>query len=151
MSADFDKGWYFAYKIILYIYAVYQAITVVQNLIALPNVTSGLGIYLLFIIENALILVFVVFEILAMKNKDVKKAKIALYGFAGYGVLVVLCLILVLVTGLDATTKAALMIGVIIDLVLFFVFIVFGAIQVYKALGGSVPATANVYQAYQNA
>jgi len=151
MSADFDKGWFFVYKIILYLFAVYEGVYVILNILALTRATSGLGIYLLFILEPFIVLVFVVFEILAMKNKDVKKAKTALYGFAGYALLLVLCIILVLVGNFTAEWKTATSIDLIINLILLLVFIVYGAFQVYKALGGSVPATANVYSAYNNA
>jgi len=147
-SGDFDKGWFFCYKIILYIYAVAEAILVISNLARLSHLGSGFYVYLVYILEPLVLLVFVVFEILAMKHRDFQKAKIALYGFAGYIVVYIILFIIVLISNIESTYKSELLVQMIVSLVLFFVFIVWGSIQVYKALGGAVPATANVYQAY---
>ncbi len=151
MSADFDKGWFLAYKVILYLFGVYEAVYVILNILALTRAASDLGIYYLFVFEPLIVLVFVIFEILAMKNKDVKKAKIALFGFAGYAALLLLCILIVLVGDYESTWKSSMLVALFTSLILLLVFIVYGAVQVYKALGGSIPATANDYNAVQNA
>ncbi len=148
MSADFDKGWFLAYKVILYLFGIYEGITVILNILALGRAASNPGIYYLFVFEPFIVLVFVVFEILAMKNKDAKRAKTALFGFAGYAALLFFCILIVLFGNYDSNWRSSMLGALFTSLVLLLVFIVYGAVQVYKALGGSVP---NVYNAYQNA
>ncbi len=151
-SGDFDKGWFFCYKIILYIYAVLEAILVISNIARLSHLGSGFYVWFVYILEPLVLLIFVVCEILAMKNRDFQKAKIALYGFMGYIAVYIILFIIVLISNIDSQYKSELLIQMIVSLVVFFVFIVYGAVQVYKALGGAVPAaTTNVYQAYHNA
>ena len=151
MSADFEKGWFLAYKIILYLFGVYEAVYVLLGILALTAATANTGIYLLAVLEPLIVLVLVVFEILAMKNKDAKKAKTALYGFIGYAIVLLFCIFLLLVGDYNPNFSSAMISLFFRNLVLLLVFIVYGAVQVNKVLGGSGSETSNIYQTYNTA
>lgn len=86
-----DQGWYYCYQIVMRIYVV---MTILSNVVIVASIIvawSGLthltkykdytGVLLINIITNQIVLIFVSVQRRAMKERNLKKARVAMIGF----------------------------------------------------------------------
>jgi len=139
----FNTGWYLVYQVVLSLYAISQIFTAIQNLITLGGLTTVFFVFLLLVIQPLILAASVVLQILAMRNRDFKKAQLALGGFAIYVVLyVALTLYIAVLANLDAGYTARFILQSILSLAVFCLCIGFGALRVYKILKPREPIRA---------
>lgn len=139
----FNSGWYLIYQVVLGLYAISQIVTAIDNFITFVGLTSSIFIYLFFVGLPLVLGASVVMEILAMRNRDFKKAQLALGGFALYIVLYIgLIVYICFVANLGASYLTRFILQSIISLAVFCLCIGFGAFRVYKVLKPREPIRA---------
>ena len=151
--AKLDQGWYYCYHIILKIYVVltilYNIAIVAGIIIAWSDLTKFTkykpytGIFLINIITNQIFMIFVSVQLRSMKERSLKKAKVALIGFVIY-LAVYLGYAAIIAIRLDEIALAQIVIQGCILLTIFYLLV--GSISVFKFIR-KIQNPDNKYQA----
>ncbi len=127
--ADFNKGWFLAYKIILVLYVIALIWYAFKN-ISWNNITSH---FFILILDPLLIAAVMALQFIAMHKRDIKKAKISLICFGLYAAYILGSIIYNILGNFTTSSKFSAVSLELISLAIMGA-ITFGSFQVYKAL-----------------
>jgi len=143
--AELDQGCFQCYKIVLYIYLVFGILGIASNFSVMAEYSNLVLVCIIAIILEVFLLAFIIVQLQAIQNRDIKKAKLALTGFVCYMFTMPIFnfgISYVILGYLDSqvTTNA------IVAIVTFVICVLIGSIQVYQLLKRNQPQG----EGYQN-
>jgi len=151
--AKLDNGWYYCYRIILKTYVVltilYNIAIIAGIIVAWSDLTKFTkykpytGIFLINIITNQIFLIFISVQLRSMKERNLKKAKVAMIGFVIY-LAVYIGYAAIIAIRIDELALAQILIQGCILLTIFYLLV--GSICVFKFIK-KIQNPDNKYQA----
>jgi len=149
--SELDKGWFKCYQIGLYSYLVMSAI-VIYTLCASLQYVSGTrapeGLIFMSIIVDFIPVLFIIIQLVAIRQRDLIKAKMALVGHFGFfGICLLNAFFLNYV--FFETLDSGFLIRSLISAAVFGLWVLFGSIKVYQFLNAK--QIENEYQGVHNA